>query len=191
MHSRRVAVSTMLSPLSSPCKFNVCVWVCVFHCTLMCVVTVDRENDKQWCSLHCTCQQFIHMSFCLRIDAFNPKNDTVTKNARSLSQKSWAKFWDHFHEQCGHFRCIFKSSGSLSATCSSLNMEKHIVSINRKKGSELISLNSLLPCLHMSLEDSVLIWLLKQARTLLKSLCVCVCVCMCFCLYAPDWLRWD
>lgn len=46
---------------------------------------------------------------------------------------------------------------------------KHIVSINRKKDSQLISLNSLLPCLHMSLEDSVLIWLLKQARTQLQS----------------------
>ncbi len=87
-------------------------------------------------------------------------------------------FWDHFHDQCGHFRCIFKSSGSSSATCASLDMEKHIVSINRKKGSELISLNSLLPCLHMSLEDSVLIWLLKQARTQLESLCVCVCLCV-------------
>lgn len=60
-----------------------------------------------------------------------------------------------------------------------LDMEKHIVSINRKKGSELISLNSLLPCLHMSLEDSVLIWLLKQARTQLKSLCACVYVLVC------------
>lgn len=49
---------------------------------------------------------------------------------------------------------------------------KHIVSINRKKDSQLISLNSLLPCLHMSLEDSVLIWLLKQARTQLQSFCL-------------------
>lgn len=65
-------------------------------------------------------------------------------------------------------------------------MEKHIVSINRKKGSELISLNSLLPCLHMSLEDSVLIWLLKKARTQLKSLFVCVSVCVFACMLQTD-----
>lgn len=68
-----------------------------------------------------------------------------------------------------------------------LDTEKHTVSINRKKDSELISLNSPLPCLHMSLENSVLIWLLKQARTQLKSLCVrCVYVCVHACMLQTD-----
>lgn len=59
-------------------------------------------------------------------------------------------------------------------------MGKHTESINRKKVSELISLNSLLPCLHMSLEDSFLICLVKQAR--FARVCERV-VCMCACAY--------
>jgi len=45
---------------------------------------------------------------------------------------------------------FFQNSGSWSAACVFFGVENHIVSANRKKSSQLISLNSLLPCLHVS-----------------------------------------
>lgn len=83
----------------------------MFHCTLqadvMCAVTADREKYKhlcsyiweQRCSLYCTCQHFLHMSFCFRVlfwqirltEKNSVKKQYPLHSSASLLSASWCR----------------------------------------------------------------------------------------------------
>lgn len=195
MRSRRVAVSTMLSLLRSKYKFSVCVpvWVCVLADTrtlanVIWVVTADRENYKLLFPY--TWEHDVISCTCILVPEsvlFKQLRMKLSKNLESLSHKFLFRsvFVVNVHEHCGHLRCIFKSSGSSSAA--SLDMEKHIVAIHRKKDSELISLNSLLPCLHISWGLGFDLAFKASQNSAQDSLCVCMstyiyCICVYLCV---------